>query len=379
MQNVKDNINKSKLVNIGAILLFLFLFLYCAPTNSPEGITKEFLERLNEFNFESAKEISTDEGMRIVQMINNYYNKFSKEELENLSTQFVNSEIEVISIKEENETAIVEYKIDESDIEQMELRKVNGKWKANYKKPILEKISVDISQVYTLNNAYGQTEVSYSKNDYPMLEYFWDGAFLKYSMANLYLENIGSDGDCELIISETKHKQTFSLKANTSYILRVKPWNIDKYLDNCITLEMDKLILTSTQKSKLNGYYDITLEELPKVSDVDSSNLPDKKWFNNTIWEYRKKYCVTIEYYIKLRSDGLFGYISYPKDPADVKPEKFKFDGNDKWTIRDGFLYLDWNGGYATVKYKLTNKNTDYFLGTHSNSTAQRMLYRINQ
>ncbi len=372
MKNAKSNIKKSKLLNIGAISLFLFLFIYCSPTNSPEGITKEFLERLNEFDFKSAEEISTDEGIQTVQMIGNYYNKFSKEELENLRTQLANSKIEVISINEENETAIVEYKIDESDIKQMELRKIDGLWKANYKKPILDKISVDISNVYTSYNAYGQPEVSFSQNGYPILEYFWDGAFIDYKMANFYLKNIGSDGNCELIMFEGKNKETFSLKANMSYVLRIKPWNLDNYSDSFVTSTMDKLVFQNAQISQKDANYDIILEELRKEADVDLSNLPDQEWFNDTIWEERKKYCAQIDTYIKLRSDGLFGY-NY------VQPDKFKFDGNEKWQIKDGFLLLSWNGGFATIKLRLTSKNTDYLFGTHSRSAAPRMLTRISR
>ena len=370
MKTVKEHTKIYRLLSIGAISLFLFL--YCGPTNNPEGITEEFLKRLNKFDFESAKEISTDEGIQIVQMISNYYNKFPEEELVDLRKQLANSEIEVVSIEEENDTALVEYKIGESDIEQMELRKVNGKWKANYRKPILEKISVDISQVYTSYNAYGQPDVSFSKNVYPILEYFWNGAFIRYRMANFYIRNIGSEGNCELIISEAKNKQKYTLKANMSYVLRIKPWNLRDYSDDFVTLKMDKLVFESSQKAKPDGGYDIILEELPQEGNLALSNLPDKKWFSNTIWEYKRKYCAKIDSYIKLRSDGLFGY-------NDIKPEKFKFDGNEKWKIKDGFLYLVWNGGFATVKYKLTNKNTDYLFGVHSNSIGPYMLHRINQ
>jgi len=239
-------------------------------------------------------------------------------------------------------------------------------------KPILEKIPVDTSQVHTKYNAYGQPDVSLSKNGYPVLEYFWDGAWIDYKMANFFLNNIGSDGNCELTISGAKNTQTFSVKANTSYVLRIKPWNSDYYSDSFVTSTNDKLVFKSPQVSQTASNYEIILEELHKEGDVDLSNLPDKEWFHDTIWESRERYCAKTDTYIKLRSDGLFGY-NY------AQPDKFTFDGNEKWHVKDGFLYISWNGGFAIYKLRLTSKDTDYLFGTRTKNNEPFTFHRIRR
>ena len=239
-------------------------------------------------------------------------------------------------------------------------------------KPILEKIPVDTSQFHTKFNAYGQRDVSFSKNGYPFLEYFWNGAWIDYKMANFFLKNIGSDGNCELTISGTKNTQAFSVKANTSYVLRIKPWNLDYYSDSLVTSTNDKLVFKSAEVSQTASNYEIVLEELPKEADIDLSNLPDKEWFYDTIWERRERYCAKIDNYIKLRNDGLFGY-NYSQ------PDKFKFDGNEKWEVKDGFLYLSWNGGFAIYKLRLTTKDTDCLFGTRTKTNEPYTFHRIKR
>ena len=239
-------------------------------------------------------------------------------------------------------------------------------------KPILEKIPVDTSEVYTKYNAYQQSDVSFSKNGYPFLEYFWNGAWIDYKMANFFLKNIGSDGNCELTISGVKNTQTYKVKANTSYVLRIKPWNSDYYSDSFVTSTNEKLVFKSPKVPETVSKYEIVLEELPKEGAVDLSNLPDKEWFHDTIWEKRERHCAKIDTYIKLRSDGLFGY-NYGQ------PDKFKFDGDEKWEVKDGFLYLSWNKGFAIYKLRLTSKDTDYLFGTRTKTNEPFTFHRIKQ
>jgi len=239
-------------------------------------------------------------------------------------------------------------------------------------KPILEKIPLDTSQVYTKYNAYGQKDVTFSQNGYPFLEYFWDGAWIDYKMANFFLKNTGSDGNCELTISGAKKTQTFSAKANSSYVLRIKPWKSDYYSDTFVTSTKDKIMFNSAQVSQTASNYEIILEELHVEGNVDLSNLPDEEWFHNTIWEGRRKYRAKVDCYMTLRSDRLFGY-NYGQ------PDNFKFDGNDTWEVKDGFLYLSWNNNFAIYKIRLTSKNADYLFGTRTKTNEPFTFHRIRR
>jgi len=258
--------------------------------------------------------------------------------------------------------------------------------------PKLEKLDIDTSKSITENNAYGQPSVVISNDGYPITEYIWEGAWIDKVTVNFYVKNSRGSGKSEIFVSiaETKGR-IFDVKADTNYIVRVTinqfgstgPWNMTPWVKYPVILQAssfkDSIIFEAPQAFKLKSDkfnklmdFEIRLEKLPGPGKVDSSNLPDKEWFDNSIWEYKYKYCLATERYILLRSDGLFGH-------NDNKPEDFKVDGDETWEIKDGILILSWNKGYALVKYKLTNKNTSYLFGTHSNSAIPFMLHRIKK
>ncbi|MFB0566631.1 MAG: hypothetical protein ACETWK_13270 [Candidatus Aminicenantaceae bacterium] len=141
---------------------------------------------------------------------------------------------------------------------------------------------MDLSQTYTSYNVYSQPDIVYSRNGFPFVEYFFHGAFLDYKTANFFMKNIGSEGTFEVITSDANDKQTFSIKANTSYVLRIKPWDFGSYRDDLISIKMDQLVFKNTKKPKRN--YELIFEEIYSESDTALSDPQNREWFNDTIW-----------------------------------------------------------------------------------------------
>lgn len=260
----------------------------------------------------------------------------------------------------------------------------------------------DIKDLYTdsiastmYTDKYGRPGVVCLDNGYPIIEYIWDGSWIDKLVGNFYFINQGNAGDVKFMVHvEERKEQTFNLKANTSYIFRIKinefgstgPYRSERWekhlihikvknIEHQITFEAPQGTQRDNDALKLYDF-EMILEELYDPGKIDSLNCPDKAWLVNSIWQEKFRYGVNTQTYIKFQDDGLFGY-------NDKKPEEFKFDGTETWEIKNRKLVLSWNDGYLYAKYQLTNKNTDCLFGTHhrelNSDSGHNALYMLQK
>lgn len=257
--------------------------------------------------------------------------------------------------------------------------------------PKIEKLNVDTSTTYTEYDVYGQRDAVFSNNGYPILEYLWVPGRISDVIVSFYFRNTGSDGRCTFIASTAEQKKrTFDLKANTSYVLRVSvsefgptlPADSGDWAAHALSLEVmgieehikfyvPRAVESKTDKSTPVVSW-LRLEEMGDPGAVDVANLPDKEWFENSVWSHSPRYAFKRYHFVKFRSDGKFG-LGY------LDPSVFTVDGDETWDVQGGDLTLSWNGGFAFARCKLTNRSTRYLFCTHSRSRWSYMLYRLGK
>ncbi len=273
--------------------------------------------------------------------------------------------------------------------------KLADKAKAQINKfPKLEPVHVDTSSVLTHNNVYGQPDYVFSGDGHPIIEYSWHQAWISGVRVNFYMKNSRGPGKSEIAASVTRTKKaSFEVKADTTYVIRVfikefgisGPWNMTQWMEYPVKLQAGSFedsirfqaplgVKRATDKFELLDF-EIGLDELPDAGKVDPSNLPDKAFFNDRECDIAYRYCVVPNNWILLRSDGLIGHANSPRSSEGrSQRDHYRFDGDDKWEVKDGFLILSWNRAFASEKYSLTNKNAEYLFGTHSNDFLPLML-----
>jgi len=255
------------------------------------------------------------------------------------------------------------------------------------KSPQLEKMAVDTSELLTHYNAYGQPHAVFSKNGYPIIEYGWLRGNISGVNTYFYVKNSKCPGQAEISISLTETMtQSFEVKPDTAYVIRVisnvfgstLPWNATQWTEHQVTLQTGSLkdtikfqvpqILNTDSARGGVQVFRIKMDELPDEGAVDPSDLPDKAFFDNRECSIGLRYCLSIENWVLLRSDGLVGRAdTFPLREVRDLSDHYRADGDDKWVVKDGFLTIIWNNGFATNTFKLTNRDTKYLFGTHSN------------
>ena len=255
------------------------------------------------------------------------------------------------------------------------------------KSPQLEKLALDTSELLTQYNVYGQPHAVFSKNGFPIIEYGWLRAHISGVNTYFYVKNSKYAGQAEISITLTETmKQLFEVKPDTAYVIRVinnvsgstLPWNATQWTEHQVTLQTGSL--KDTIKFQVPQIFNIDddraglrvfrimMNELPAEGAVDPANLPDKAFLDDRECSIGLRYCLSKEGYVLLRSDGLVGRADYPplSEVRDLSGH-YRVDGDDRWEVKDGFLTIIWNNGFATNTFKLTNRDAEYLFGTHSN------------
>ena len=162
----------------------------------------------------------------------------------------------------------------------------------------LEWIDIDTSSLKTKYDAYGLPSVTFTKDFYPVVEYKFDGSYIDTVLPNFFVKNEGQTGRVNLTVTiKNKKTKQFTLAAGSAYIIRVPiqllntaSWGkgIGKtYTVNIKVGNLEKIISFKGEHSD-SIKFNILLEEMPgRIDKSDSENLPDEKWFYNSIWSQK--------------------------------------------------------------------------------------------
>jgi len=113
------------------LLLGLTLTLNSCKTNTPKAVADKFLSSLYHYDYESAKEVSTEETKKMLDMIA----QFSDAMPDSMRKEAQKIKIKIKDVKEENDKATVLYEISDEPTEKtIHLVKQEGKWLVQWSK-----------------------------------------------------------------------------------------------------------------------------------------------------------------------------------------------------------------------------------------------------
>jgi len=123
-----------KLTYLLGVMAFSLIMFSCSSGNSPESVAQDFMEALVKQDFDTAKELGTDQTKGFISMIEGMMKMMpEKDKKENTSFNDLKN-IKWGETKIDGDKAIVHYGNGEGQEEKINLKKVDGKWKVDMKK-----------------------------------------------------------------------------------------------------------------------------------------------------------------------------------------------------------------------------------------------------
>ncbi len=127
------------MLKIAATVLGIMLLVNscgsAAPAHDPGSVSKAFIERLYRLDFTGAEQFLTDDGLKVMRMMESYVLHFgSIEETGKFKSDAEKKQVKVVSVMEKGEQAIVTCSIsipEKSGTVILEVLKIGGRWKVN--------------------------------------------------------------------------------------------------------------------------------------------------------------------------------------------------------------------------------------------------------
>ena len=121
---------KKFLFSLLAIFVMVVSLTGCSK-NGPKSVAEKFLEGLYHYDYETAKEVSTDETKKMLDLMA----EFSARVPESEKQEAKKIKIDIKDVKEENDTALVTYTLsDDPKEKKVRLVKQKGEWMVHYTK-----------------------------------------------------------------------------------------------------------------------------------------------------------------------------------------------------------------------------------------------------
>ena len=123
-----------KLLSIGLVLVFSAFMFSCGggSSDNPADVAKDFLTALAEQDYDTAKDLGTEETVQLITMIEGMAAMIPMEEAEADKENIKSLKMGEVEIDGDN--AVVYYGTDKNSDEKIDLQKVDGKWKVAMKK-----------------------------------------------------------------------------------------------------------------------------------------------------------------------------------------------------------------------------------------------------
>ncbi|HON88796.1 MAG TPA: DUF4878 domain-containing protein [Spirochaetia bacterium] len=122
-------------IKISVLLLMVALVFTACAVSGPEANAKKFIIAINAMNWDDAMKLSTTEGAQVLQTLKGLMGMMSQEQINQSKKNLKSSDITIVSSKVDGDTATIVYKLKGEDNENtLNMKKVDGQWKANYSK-----------------------------------------------------------------------------------------------------------------------------------------------------------------------------------------------------------------------------------------------------
>ncbi len=115
---------KKLLLSIITIATFSLAFIGCGSKESPKDVATEFTKKLNAFDFEGAKKLSTPETVKMLEMLST----FSAMMPDSLKEEAKNLKVEAKDETINGDEATVNIANGDKGVEKISLKKIKGKW-----------------------------------------------------------------------------------------------------------------------------------------------------------------------------------------------------------------------------------------------------------
>lgn len=117
---------------ITALAAGLFAACNLAPANTPRAIAEAFLNDLKNTELKKAAEYGTDPAKQLLLLMDMLKENVPKEELDKTKGQT----LVIDGIDEQETSATVRYHLGSDPIQTLDMVKVDGKWKVDFKKQV---------------------------------------------------------------------------------------------------------------------------------------------------------------------------------------------------------------------------------------------------
>ena len=115
-----------------ALLASSFVACNLPPANEPKAIAEAFLNDLKNTEFKKASEYGTDAAKQLLLLMETLKVNAPKEELDKTKALALT----ITKVETNGDTAKVEYRLGEEAPQTLDLVKVDGKWKVDFKKQV---------------------------------------------------------------------------------------------------------------------------------------------------------------------------------------------------------------------------------------------------
>jgi hypothetical protein len=102
------------------------------PANNPRAIAEAFLNDLKNTELKKAAEYGTDTAKQLILLMDMLKENVPKEELDKTRGQ----KVVIDGVDEQSTTATVRYHLDNDPVQTLDLIKINGIWKVDFKKQV---------------------------------------------------------------------------------------------------------------------------------------------------------------------------------------------------------------------------------------------------
>ena len=251
------------------------------------------------------------------------------------------------------------------------------------KPPKVEFLPLDLTGLTTEANIYGHPSTVFSKDNWPTIEYIYNGAFVSGVVANFFLVNSGGSGEVTLTstLADLERITTAELAAGKSYIVRVvvdmgrnTAWGSGVTEDYSINLAAGDTTETYSYTCNISTgieIKEIRVLELDPEGEVSPENFPDEEFLTAAIWVERFDKAIKPQQAVRFLEDGQFLTRGLGENQRLKKAPGY---GKDEWRIDNGELLLSFNDGSEVQRYELTSKDAGSFLGTSSIDEYPRRL-----
>ncbi|MCF6366392.1 MAG: DUF4878 domain-containing protein [Bacteroidales bacterium] len=123
-----------KLLSIGFVLVFSAFMFSCGggSSDNPADVAKDFLTALAEQDYDTAKDLGTEETGQLISMIEGMAAMIPAEEAEAGKEDI--KTLKMGEVTEDGDKATVKYSTDKEGEKTVDMEKVDGKWKVAMKK-----------------------------------------------------------------------------------------------------------------------------------------------------------------------------------------------------------------------------------------------------